>query len=400
MMLKKSNNINSSPALVILLMLYFLFAPLEDILTGSIGTVAKYLAIGIIIFGCIGNGFHLVMKASTINICLIYLMFVSLLSVLWSIDQKTSLDRIVAYLLLPGLCLFISMMEFSQKEYELIISSAIIGGIFASLLAYSSGITMNTHGIAAGRLILTDTNDPNNFAALLFLPATLVLDRIHKKRNKILYVLVFLLFVLVILLTGSRGAFIALLAMMLVYFTSIGKHKRITMMVTLIALLAFLFILITIFLPKDLFQRMFSFANYDTGAGRTEVWKLLIAKVLPDMDLWGLGAGCASVALTPYFGYAKGVHNTYLNMIGEFGILGIWAFIYMLVLCIKNSRIKRYHVDTALIFGMCIIIFFLDSYAKKFFWNTVLLVMIHDGVISCDDNKRDFVRYGDNYEKI
>ena len=77
-----------------------------------------------------------------------------------------------------------------------------------------------------------------------------------------------------------------------------------------------------------------------------------------------------------FYGFYKGVHNTYLNMIAEFGILGIPAFVIMLVSMLRRSRRAKFVLGFALLAGMCVIIFFLDSYFKKFFWNVILLVII------------------------
>lgn len=360
-----------------LIALYFLLAPMEDVLSGSAGSLARYLAIIIVAVGLIEKNWKIPILISKTNVCVMILMLVSVLSVIWSIDRATTISHWRTYLLLPAIYLFIGTMDFDEKEYRLIVYAAIIGGFIAGLYMLFSGNIM-----ASGRMRLTEGNDPNNFSALMFLPATLAWGQIQteQKKLRILHMFFFAFCVFNMLLTGSRGGIIGLLIMLLFYFITSRMYKNISIMFGVIILGFILWRFVIPLLPSEMIIRMFNLRNYSyqlTGSGRTEIWQTFIQNVMPRMGLFGLGAGCASVSLVSFFGSARGVHNTYLNMIGEFGILGIPAFLFMIGFALRESLKEKYYLGASMLLGMCTIIFFLDSYPKKFFWNVLILITIH-----------------------
>ena len=359
--------------------LFFLLAPMEDLLTGPIGTVAKFLAIIIMVIGlfqCKGKLRLNFKEIPTLSIC--WLMILSVLSVIWSINRDTTMHRLTAYLLIPGFCVFSNIFKFEKKQYETIVSASIIGGVIASAVAYING------NFLAGRLILTEANDPNNFAALIFLPASLAWDRMQNgtKKKKLLYAAVFVLFSFIILYTGSRGVLISLLVMVVVYFLLSGKTKslRILLIAALLVFLIWKFIIPI--LPSNIASRVLNPSMYSSNASRrTIIWRYLVKDIIPNLPVWGLGAGTVSLELANYYGKVNGAHNTYLNMIGEFGVFGIPVFIMMFI-SYFHKLIKRNRImSVSLLAGICVVIFFLDSFAKKFFWNVILLIILQNNTL-------------------
>lgn len=371
-----------------LYMLYFFLAPMEDILNNSAGTVVKYLAIVIFAVTLIENHGEISAKDSIANRCIIWLMFITVAGLLWSIDKQTTIHRMVAYLLVPGFCLYTSTLKFTKKEFDWIVISAIIGGVVAGGIAYMTGSVLDEQ--MADRLILTEDNDPNNFAALLLLPFALIWGKIQEDSKtyiKILYAAALLIIAFMILMTGSRGGLLSSIVVLVAYYIVSGMFKRASAILGTAILVLGLFYFLRSYLPIDLFNRLFTITNYTTnGAGRTSVWEILLRDIVPEMGLFGLGPGCVSLRLTSYYGFAKGVHNTYLNMLCEFGILGLPVFILMIVTIIKRSFKRKFYIGVALLIGICTTIFFLDAYAKKFFWNVILLLFIHEGIEEENDS--------------
>lgn len=54
------------------------------------------------------------------------------------------------------------------------------------------------------------------------------------------------------------------------------------------------------------------------------------------MPIIGYGSGVASYVLAGVYGYLKGVHNTYLNMILEYGFIALPIFIFLYIAYIRN----------------------------------------------------------------
>ena len=376
----KNKNIS---VFICLLMVYYFIAPMEDLLTGTMGTVAKYIAVLIVFVGCIKKRDGYSLPITNENKCIIWLMFISLFSVIWSIDTTVTLGRNIQYILLPGFCLFLSIFKFTYKEYNHIILAAILGGIIASLYAIFQGITVSH----VGRLVIAEENDPNNFAALLFLPATLAYGKmmVCNGLQKKLYFIVFIQITLGILFTGSRGGLISLVGMVLFYLFIRRNKQRGTMAILQAITAVVLFSLITYYLlPEALMERLFTFSSYEGDRGRPIIWLTIINYVIPNMGLLGVGAGCEGLAIRPFYGMVKGAHNTYLNMFVEFSILGLPVFVTMLYFFIKRNIKNSYFTGAAMLLGMCITIFFLDAYAKKFFWNIILLLTIHRNILKED----------------
>ena len=363
------------------LALYYMLAPLEDFLTGSVGTVARYLAL-LIVFAALMESHGIVhYRSSTVNRCILWLMLFSVLSVLWAADRSIAIGRDVAYLLVPGITLFVGLLPFGEKDYKIIINSAILGGAITILFLLATG-RFNLSGYY--RLTLTEHNDPNNFAALLMLPFALCFRREEGERK-----LVFLIktglaiaILVVILYTGSRGGLVSIAMAALVYLIWNKAYKKIGYIFAGVVLFFVFTIYVLPRLSSDLLSHLsIQRAMYDMEVNegqRGAIWRHVIFDIIPDMAPWGLGAGCAPVGMASVYGYLKGVHNTYLNMMLEFGLFGIPVFLGMLFsLLIKEYRKKRF-LEAALLIGICGIIFFLDSYAKKFFWNVIMLLLVGD----------------------
>ena len=361
------------------IMLYYLLAPMEDILTGKFGTVAKYLAIIIAFFGFVNNNGGITLKPSTASNCIIYLMVLSVASCIWATDRSVAIHRNVAYLLVPGLAWFVGQLEFSAKEKEYIITASIVGGLLTVGYLVLKG-QINITGVQ--RMKLTEGNDQNNFAALLYLPFSLCFIRAFGQslKKSILYVGFALLFAYMILLTGSRGALLSMLLFLMVYILFSQGRKRVRLLVCALIALVIAYFVILPLLPENLRSRLFDNDSYtrtiNSEENRIAFWKLAFTEICPKNPILGVGAGCTPLWLGKFFRRNRGMHNTYINMLCEFGLFGLPAFLWMLyALFIKKKR-EGNPGEIALFAGICMIIFFLDAYPKKFFWNIIMLIMI------------------------
>lgn len=363
----------------LLIMLYYLFAPMEDVLTGSIGTVAKYIAIVIMVLGFVNLNGEITLKSDTPSNCIVYLLVLSAASCIWATDRATAIHRNTAYLLVPGLAFFVGQLEFSAKERDYIITASIVGGLVTIAYLVLMGQIDLT---GTQRMHLTEGNDQNNFAAHLFLPFGLSVIRAIKYggKRRVLYLGIGMLLLYMILMTGSRGALVAILVSVLVFVFFSSGEKRLRLLLLMIAAFALAYFVVLPMLPEHIQARLFDSESYKNTANaeenRVAFWRLAITEIFPKRPVLGVGAGCVPIWLGKFFSTNRGMHNTYINMLCEFALFGLPVFLRMLyALFIKKKR-EGNPGEIALLAGICVIIFFLDAFAKKFFWNIIMLLMI------------------------
>lgn len=359
------------------LMVYFLLAPFEDILNSSIGSLGKYLALVIAVVGIFESNGRIKISFKGGNLALMCLMVLGLISCIWALDPNVALGRNVAYLTLTGFYLFVGSLEFSEKEYEKIVQAAVLGGIVTAIY-----ILMNGYTGGSGRTYLNEENDPNNLAALLQLPLAMSFHMAMKKETKMrpVYIGIVALTLFVLLLTGSRGGMISTAVFFLAYFLFSKAYKKIGMFAGLVILVIIIWQFVLPALPEDISARLFETdynAEMETGS-RAVIWRVVFRYLLPKTPAYGVGAGCAPYALMEWFRSVKGVHNTYLCMLCEYGVLGLPFFVGFLWIKLRKQIKMSHYTEASLMLCIFVTIFFLDSYAKKFFWNVMMLAAIAD----------------------
>lgn len=171
------------------------------------------------------------------------------------------------------------------------------------------------------------------------------------KRKRALNFLLLLFFVFCIFLTGSRGS--SLVAVLLSASILLLDRRTRRFCVCLIVfgflclcvLCSVMIIVPSVFEGIPLLERLanslLAFKNgYDVSSGRVDLWRKAI-EVFKCHPVWGIG-------INSYWYYSETsmqVHNAYLQVLCEQGLIGftlfIVPFVYSLVLCLKNyNRIQ------------------------------------------------------------
>ena len=188
------------------------------------------------------------------------------------------------------------------------------------------------------------------------------------------------MFLYIILLTGSRGALLGVFSFVIVLAFCSQKGKKARTIIGLLTVLVLAYFVVLPMLPEYIQQRLFQNDSYtrtiNAHENRGTFWKLALTEIFPKHPLLGVGAGCTPLWLGRFYSTNRGMHNTYINMLCEFGILGLPAFLWMLWKLFIGKHAQGEYIEMALLTGICMIIFFLDAYPKKFFWNVVMLLMI------------------------
>lgn len=364
--------------------LYFLLAPFEDMLNLGFGTILKYIALflGILIIFPLITGKIKINLNDPLIVLPILLIAISWSSMLWTANLDVTISSNVTYTLLPLFFIIIKIYNFNNKEVQLIRITIILSLlllIYYVLLNYKEFMLL-----PYARFTLNEESDPNNLAAHIIMPLFITITNLTSN-NKIIKIFSFILIIfalLVLLLTGSRGGMLSVIVGLFYLTFSNIKESNIKIKYFILFFLCgvIIFYFINKYLPQDLIQRLFTIESYlsDTEGytSRSGIWKNIYNFILPVMPIIGYGSGVAGYILADIYGYLKGVHNTYLNMILEYGFIALPIFILFIYRIYKNLLLNKKVEYTPMLVAMLIIILFLDSYAKKFFWNTLMFLAI------------------------
>jgi len=368
----------------LLIAAYFLLAPLEDVLATSGNTVAKYFALAICLLALqpiLRDARHRLRMDAVVG-SLVYLAALAWVSVAWAQYPDSARTAASSYVLLIGLFVVVYFLDLSAGDISLIERLTVLGGwLSAAYIVYSGQL----QDILSQRLVLTDTSDPNNLSALLALPAILSFHKFLRSEStkiRVVYFISFLGLSFLMVATGSRGAMLGLGAFLLVYAFLLSRSTGIRKLLTVVGGLLVVITVIISVIPAELRDRLFSLGGYTvdfTGQStntRSVIWSHVVEEVIPNMPLYGVGSGNAPDMLVPWYFDRRGVHSIYLNMIVEYGILGIPVFFGFLgALFIRNLRRSDYLRVSALI-AFLVIAAFLDAFTKKYFWNAMIYIAI------------------------
>ena len=215
-------------------------------------------------------------------------------------------------------------------------------------------------------------NDPNNCAAFSLFGAIISCYSIfYLKKYYISSFVNLILGTFVILLTGSRGGLIAIVAIILLCFLFMKPLNTLN----LLSRGSLIFFLFTIFLimspyilPPNTINRLLNFFS-DGGSGRIQLWTDAF-DLFKTQPLFGGGWGAAT-----YFNkrFPQAVHNTYLSMLAEGGIVSLSLFLYSHFYLIMKGIKKRNWFPLLMLSSMFILCFFIDAINKRFIWNALII---------------------------
>jgi O-antigen ligase len=182
---------------------------------------------------------------------------------------------------------------------------------------------------------------PNNAAAyleMLLAPSLAVLATRMNWPYKVLGVLALVLGAGVLVLTQSRGGWIAGVFSLAIVVLSLSRGRRIApaVPVVLIVLLS----AIALVFHGNITSRL---ADDDRGAARSRVPLMVTAfDIIEDSPLFGVGANNYARALEGYrsifgSGFFYTVHNQYLLVWAETGLLGLAAFVWFLLATLRRG---------------------------------------------------------------
>ncbi len=315
--------------------MFALFVPFDRVIlldsqTGSLASYVGVAAGAILLFaGLAGRRFHFPPRAAWL-----WAMFAGwcVMTMLWAEESEPPKLLLTTVAMLVILYFVTASIRISRVELDRIGQFVILGGSVASayvVLQFTQG-----HTILGGRaaMALGDQQaNPNEFAASLLLPISLGIGAFlgsRKIHGRVAALAALAVTAFALLLTMSRGSFLAVGVMVLVYIARLGVDRRILIALGVLVALGFA-------LPTLFYERL-SDVFVSRGQGRLDIW-YVGWEVLKHNALLGVGLANFPAAYSQYAGsapvfrgLARAPHNIYLEVWAEMGIVGMMLFIFAL----------------------------------------------------------------------
>jgi len=189
---------------------------------------------------------------------------------------------------------------------------------------------------------------PNNFAIYLCLFLPLVFSFFFaplKKEYKVICGLIFLISVSTLILTLSRGGWISFIVSMVIFFVLGLKARLISLRRAMfVVIICIIFLAIIIFAFQELiFTRIYS---YDYGSAYSRIPLMKVAmNMIKAHPFLGVGINNYTEVMHLYDDIPRqiipvgssGVHNSYLGIASEIGIMGLFFFLWFVALLYKQG---------------------------------------------------------------
>jgi O-antigen ligase len=213
----------------------------------------------------------------------------------------------------------------------------IFGALLVSILAsFGIGTTLTWD-----RRILMFGEDPNYVGyritfAIIIIVAILLDKRLRRNNYEYWWAAAIPLLLNALAHTGSRGAVLCLFFSILVYALILKTHWFIKPVIILI-FLTFMYVMFQYMDQNPVFHKRFimTVQGGDTGH-RTMIWQKLI-RLFYVNPLFGIGETGYNQSTKEIFGYIKGSHNVFLELLIKTGIMGLLFFLGFIYNMAKRS---------------------------------------------------------------
>lgn len=374
-----------SAAKWLLLTLIFM-VPWEDAVTiGAWGSLARLIGIavaGLWAMTALAKGrlrrFH------PFHASLLLFVLWNMLSVFWSPDLVVTQRRIVTYIQLCLLALILWDLFTTQDALRAGLQAYVLGAwvcVFSSIANYLAGV--ETGPYSGGRYAATGVNAVElavNLALALPLAWHLAVavqsDSILHRIGRLVNFAYLPAASFAIVLTGSRTSLFAVMPTAFYILWSSRRLKLISRILILVVLVAIALALQS-YLPQSALDRLgtvgTSIASADLG-GRVNLWRKAMALFFSH-PLVGIGSGGFSSTII----VGTWVHNTFLSVITETGMVGFELFAVMLA--IVTYQVFRQPKESSILWGCVLLVWTMGALSlswefRKPTWLFLSLIVI------------------------
>ena len=256
--------------------------------------------------------------------------------------------------------------SYSAQEYEKFKKAFIIQGAVLLVLCFTFGVYRdNRFWIKSS----TTEADPNYLSGWFILPVTMASEYIDKKNSLIIKGLLIIEIALsfyFVAQSGSRSGLLCIAFVVLgytVWMLRLEIKKKPLYAVMGIVLFILLVSFAIKMIPANTFYRFTNGSDVESLGGRTRIWENLMSVLFshPLGMIFGMGQGSAPF----YSGFDRVAHNTFMDILFENGLVGLFFYLYFFFIAMKSALKKDPAIAIAFI-SVGILIFTLSSTYMRF----------------------------------
>lgn len=359
---------------------YFCSLILGVLNIGSVGSVLKLIAFVPIVIWFFNGGF---IKNSPFTKSFSFFFLISFFSSLWSINQDSSVSRLISLAGFLLLVFAISSHTYSSIELQFLKVCLIWSSRITLVIAF---LFSSKYG---GRLFLSGIiNEDPNYLCCYFVFGIISNMEIFLSDNnwkkKILNVIEFSMYLYIVIATGSRGGGGAILFAIVTFILFFKSRNSEIVIISMKKIVFFILFFICLFIVQswvstEVLNRFSSEAIIESnGTGRYDIWNAAI-HAFADSDLFRkmIGYGPATARdITYIFSFPSHnvIHNIFIENLLELGLFGLISYLLYIGSFILMARKMNSIFSFSVIMGICFLSLSTSLYAFKPYWNIMLFI--------------------------
>lgn len=313
-------------------------------------------------------------------ISLIFLLTVSIFGFFIHITTITDTGFIASIIF--ALLLLRCIASYSENDFRLLVFYIVLATVISVIFSFThyGDLVSNFYTTSGGyvdRLRWKDSNYISFFIGLIFLLSLFLLKRSNKSKKNF-YIASIIIIAVAICLLISRGTILFLIIALAYYF----RKDIFKLSVIKYFILIFLIICISYqfgFLDSIIYR--FTSDDLTTGSGRTDIWRQGIVTFF-NKDLLTIifGAGAEqSVNMAVLNNINWSPHNNYLEVLFDYGILGVLVFVSLLMSLFFTSKTNEKQTMIVYIILSCITV--VPFIYVTPIWIILPVIMLYDNKI-------------------
>lgn len=356
-----------------LLYIFIFLSFYEGYLNQIIGSYTKYYLILIIL---IFAASYKKIKFEYYHMLFIFWLIFKFLSIFWGAGSFYSSTNVSTHFLsqvgMVSFLLIMTIVNFDRNFIKTLLNvsyyTSVSMGVLALFFAEPYLFAVESRRVLT---ILGQQIDPNNLAAFYLVGISIGLYFAFFESKRVALNLVFVgINSFALFLTASRGGIVSFLAIVLCILLLSKDHRNqgttwVRRVLYLITAMAAIVSFGYRFLPQNIINRIVDLGAYEYGSGRGELWTTAWS-LISQKPLFGWGWG----------GYESGIHNTYLSMLCDVGIVGTSLFVIPIIIICWRALKKKIPVAIILLVTGLAPSFFIDAINKRFFWSAIVLAIM------------------------